>query len=222
MRQTLFSLIALALAAGFASSAHAQGGLALGVKIGTLGPGAELTAFLAPEVNLRVGGNYFTYSYDDEIDDIEYEAKLHMQTLLAVLDWHMFENNFRVSAGVVINDNSLDVEGTPTEAEEVGGNLYTPAEMGTLQGSASFDHFAPYVGIGYGNAVADDVALSFVFDLGVVFQGSPDIELSSSGALANDPQFQADLKQEEQDVQDDADAFSIYPVLAFGVAYYFW
>ena len=222
MKKFLFSLVAIAVIAGFANSAAAQGGLAIGAKVGTLGPGVELSGYLVENLNIRGGFNYLPYSYEFEDGGINYDADLTMQSGLILLDWHMFGNNFRLSAGLTINDNMLEGTGTTTEPEEIGGNLYTPAEVGTLKGKATFDQLAPYVGIGYGNAVADDVALSFIFDLGVIFQGTPDIELTSDGTMANDPQFQADLKQQEQEFQDEADVFKIYPVLSFGIAYYFW
>lgn len=222
MKKILFSLVALAVCAGAATSASAQGGLALGAKIGTLGPGVELTGYLIEDLNIRGGFNYLPYSYEFEEDGINYDADLTMQSGMIMLDWHMFGNNFRFTAGLTINDNRLEVTGDTSEPEEIGNSLYTPSEIGTLKGEATFDQLAPYVGIGYGNAVADDVSLSFVFDLGVIFQGTPDIELASDGTLAGDPAFQEDLKEEEQDIQDEADSFKIYPVLAFGMAYYFW
>lgn len=222
MKKFLFSLVAMAVIAGFAKSAAAQGGLAIGAKVGTLGPGVELSGYLVENLNIRGGFNYLPYSYEFEDGGINYDADLTMQSGLILLDWHMFGNNFRLSAGLTINDNMLEGTGTTTEPEEIGDNLYTPAELGTIKGKATFDQLAPYVGIGYGNAVADDVSLSFIFDLGVIFQGTPDIELTADGTMANDPQLQADLKEQEKEFQDEADVFKIYPVLSFGIAYYFW
>jgi len=222
MKKFLFSLVAMAVIAGFAKSAAAQGGLAIGAKVGTLGPGVELSGYLVENLNIRGGFNYLPYSYEFEDGGINYDADLTMQSGLILLDWHMFGNNFRLSAGLTINDNMLEGTGTTTEPEEIGDNLYTPAELGTIKGKATFDQLAPYVGSGYGNAVADDVSLSFIFDLGVIFQGTPDIELTADGTMANDPQLQADLKEQEKEFQDEADVFKIYPVLSFGIAYYFW
>ncbi|MBI2437829.1 MAG: hypothetical protein HYV36_03325 [Lentisphaerae bacterium] len=85
-----------------------------------------------------------------------------------------------------------------------------------------FKHFAPYFGLGFGNAVLDaDKTWGFVFDIGVILQGSPSVDLSADGAMANNPIFQMALAQEESEVQDDADVFRFYPVLAFGISYQF-
>jgi hypothetical protein len=59
-----------------------------------------------------------------------------------------------------------------------------------------------------------------VFDLGVILQ-TFDTTLSANGSAASSPEFQADLKKEQDDLQDDLDQFKIYPVLQFGVAYHF-
>jgi hypothetical protein len=52
--------------------------------------------------------------------------------------------------------------------------------------------------------------------------GSADVTLDATGPLANDPAFQNELRKEEDDAQEVADDIKIYPVLSFGVCYYFW
>jgi len=204
-----------------ASSSRAEG-LAAGVKIGTLGPGVEVTGYIAETLNLRVGYNYLSWSYDRKINDINYDADLDLNTLLTTLDWHPFHNNFRISGGVAVDNNELKLSGTPTESTKIGDVTYTPEQIGTIKGTATFNKLAPYVGIGYGNAVKDDTTWGFIFDLGVLFHGTPSISLSSNGSLANDPDYQNNLKIEQGKIQDDANEFRIYPVLAFGISYYFW
>lgn len=213
----------LALLVACAPSAFAAGGLALGGKVGTLGPSLELTGYLRENLNLRVGGQYLPFSYDGEESDVEYEVEARFASVLATLDWFPFENNFRISAGLLFNNNELDMEGRSTDDDtEIGDTEYTAAEIGTLKGQATFDEYAPYIGIGFGNPVWDDVDLTFSFDFGVVFQGSPDIKLRADGTASGDPEFQANLREEEQDAQDVADDFKIYPVISFGICYYFW
>ena len=205
---------------GLAAAAQA-GGLAVGAKVGTLGPGLDVTVRLMDRLNLRVNGNYLPLSLTQTIDDIDFNADLTLGSFLGLLDWHPFKNNFRISAGAAYNGNQLEISGTPSEPVEIGDATYTPAQIGTLTGAATFSGFAGYVGIGFGNAVEKDRHWGFVFDLGVLFQGAPEMALSANGLLANDPAFQANLEQERQKLQDNADWFQFYPVLAFGISYQF-
>ena len=216
----LLPVAALLVTLSLPLTASAQG-IALGAKIGTLGPGLDVTVSLVDRLNLRVNGNYLKISAETTQSDIDYDADLTLGSALAMLDWHPFGNNFRISAGAVYNGNELGLEATPTDSVDIGGTDYTPAQIGTLTGDATFDKFGPYIGIGFGNAVKEDMALTFVFDLGVVFHGAPEINLDADGPIASVPSFQSDLVEEEEDVEDDISAFKIYPVLAFGLAYHF-
>ena len=209
----------LALSSG--SMAKAEG-LAVGAKVGTLGTGVELTGYALERLNLRFGLNYLTFDYSSEIDDIEYDMTPRFASAMALADWHAFGNNFRITAGVAVNQNEVKIKATPTENETIGDNEYTPEQIGTLKGKAEYDNLAPYFGVGFGNAVKEDTTWTFSFDLGLIFQSTPSISLSSSGPYAHDPQFEADLESEEDEIQDEVDSWSIYPVLSFGVAYYFW
>ena len=140
-----------------------------------------------------------------------------------MLDFHPFENGFRITGGLVLNNNEMELRGSTSDPTiDIGDQTYPTASVGELVGKATFDEFVPYVGIGYGNAVADDVNFTFSFDLGVLFMGTPDVTLKSTGALKDDPAFQNELRKEEDDAQDFADGIKIYPVLSFGVCYYFW
>jgi len=89
-----------------------------------------------------------------------------------------------------------------------------------LKGDLDFDDIAPYVGLGYGRTFGEEAQWVFAFDLGVLFQ-TFDVSLSADGLLSQDPEFQSDLKQEEEDVDDELDIIKVYPVLAFGVGYRF-
>ena len=195
-------------------------GVAAGVKVGTLGLGADATVDVLPWMNVRATGNYLDYSYEKTIDNIAYDLTLKYQGIGVLLDLHPFKNGFRISGGAIFNNNHIDLDATPTESEKIGDHTYTPEQIGTISGKLKFSSTAPYFGIGYGDAVGPDKSFSFVFDLGVMYQ-SYDIDLSANGQAAQHPQFQQDLAEEEQKIQDDLDGFKIYPVLAFGVAYHF-
>ena len=198
-------------------------GFGVGAKIGTLGLGGDVSLPILPDrINLRVSGNYMNFSYDGTADDIDYEFTLDFKDLMLLGDWHPFANNFRISGGMVWHDNSrVKLEGTPTDSVTIGDHEYPPEAVGTLRGQLDFEDMAPYVGIGFGNAIGPyEQTWSFVFDIGVIIQ-TFDASLSADGPASSIPQFQSDLRKEEDELQDDLDGFEIYPVLQFGVAYHF-
>lgn len=212
---TLLPALALPLSAG-------ADGFALGVRASTLGAGVEGTIGLSERVNLRLGVNSYTYSYDDTIDDVRYDVDLELKSGALILDWHPFAGAFRLSAGMLSNKNRVDLEAMPTADVEIGGVSFTPAEVGRLDGEVDFKKSAPYVGLGWGNAVAKGKGLGFNFELGAVLQGSPDVTLASSGGtLSDDATLQARLAEEEQEIEDDLKNFKVYPVVSFGISYQF-
>ncbi|MDD5678434.1 MAG: hypothetical protein PHW60_10655 [Kiritimatiellae bacterium] len=196
--------------------------IALAAKIGTLGPGLETTIGIVEWLNLRAGGYYFRFRHGGNVKDVEFDFDVKLASVPLMVDLHPFQNEFRISGGVIYNRNMADLDGAPNVITKIGNNYYTSDEIGELIGSVRFNNWAPYIGLGYGNAVLDaDKTWGFVFDIGIMWQGSPSVALSSSGTKAADPTFQQDLAIEESDIQDDADVFRIYPVLSFGISYQF-
>ena len=197
--------------------------IALALKAGTLGPGAELTVGLIEEaLNIRVGGNYLPLRFSGKIKDVDYGVEVNWGSIPVMLDWHPFYNNFRITGGLMYNRNRAHLDANLTDLQKIGDHEYIPEEIGTLTGSVDFNKFAPYVGLGFGNAVGGpDTSWNFVFDVGIMFQGTPNIGLSADGSMSQDPTFQADLVQEEEGIQDEADWFCFYPVVSAGISYQF-
>lgn len=214
---SMLLLVFLVAGIGYAES----GEFAVALKAGTLGLGPELTAGITDQINARIGLNVFSYDYSSTESDIEYDFDLNLFSVAALVDWHPGAGGFRLSAGILINGNDLDAEATAKGTYTIGNNVYTGAQIGTLKGNIDFNSIAPYIGIGYGNAVGKDKRWSFVFDLGAAFQGSPDVTLTADGPISTDAAFQADLEKERKDMEDDIDQFKIYPVIAIGVSYKF-
>lgn len=200
------------LAAGSASA----DGFGLGVKAGTLGVGIEGTFSLSESVNLRAGFNSYSKSGDETASDILYDGKLELRTLALLVDWHPFSGTFRVSAGLMKNDNALRLTATPTANQTIGGTTYTPAQIGTLSGDVTFKSTAPYLGIGWGNATKNG-RFGATFEIGAMFQGSPNVSLRASSGLV----AQADLDSESQQAQADLNEFKIYPAISLGFSFRF-
>lgn len=213
---TLVRPLALASLLLVAGNAGADG-FALGAKAGTLGLGIEGTTRLSENFNLRGGINSYSISFDETTNSVRYDVDLDLKSGALLLDWHPFTGTFRFSAGLLYNKNEANLTATPTSNVTIGNGTYSPAQVGTLSGDVKFKKSAPYLGIGWGNAVSKGSPFGFTAEIGALFQGSPDVTLrSSSGSVS-----QADLQREEQDVENKLDNFKVYPVLSIGFSYRF-
>ncbi|ANB01867.1 hypothetical protein [Ectothiorhodospira sp. BSL-9] len=199
-----------------AGGAAQAGSFALGAKVGTTGLGLEGTYGLRENVNLRGGLYGFTYSTDVEETDVDYDADLKLRSAALLADWHPFNGGFRLSAGAYYNGNELT--GKAQGELDIGDD---GPYQGSLDATIDWRSFAPYLGIGYGNAVQGG-RWSFAFDAGVMFTGSPDVSLKGR---VNDPalqdEFDQDVRREQEELQDDLDDFKYYPVVSLGVTYRF-
>ena len=215
-----FGGLVVAIVMLWSSASYAQG-IAVSGRISTLGLGIEVTKSLTETINARVGGNYFSFSSDGTADDIDYERDINLRSALVLADWFPFEGGFRMSGGLLFNGNGIDSTAKPTIEFNIGDIVYPAVQVGTLTGEMSFSEFAPYLGVGWGNAVGEDRKFGFVFDLGIVFQGSPDVDLSASGLIALNPTFQRDLAEEEKNLEEEYEDFKYYPIISFGITYQF-
>lgn len=210
------------MAAGMvmAPAALAEGRVSVGVSGGTLGISPEVSFRFADHAGVRVNGGFYDYQHDDDFDDIRYDADLKLNSFGAMFDWYPAGGGLRLSAGVRANGNEIDLLGTPTTSVEIGNVTYSPAQVGTLSGTIRTKDVAPMLSIGYGGKPVRGFTLGF--ELGVMFQGSPRIDdLRATGALANDPTFQAQLLDEQRQIEDDADDFKLWPVVQVGFHYRF-
>jgi len=194
---------------------------AIGAKAGTLGLGGELTTDIVPQLNVRGSVQWFGLEVDRGFEDIDYELDLDLLSPLLLLDWYPFGGSFRLSGGILFNESDVGLRAMPGEPVEIGGTTYTPAEVGTLTGRSDFNRIAPYIGIGWGNAVGRSKRLGLAMDAGVAFIGSPGVNLSATGPIASDPTFQANLAEEEDEIEDDLSDFRFYPVLSLSLYYCF-
>ncbi|MGJ9419565.1 hypothetical protein ACHAC9_17655 [Massilia sp. CMS3.1] len=218
----IVSILLVTLAA--ASTAQARE-IATTVDLGTTGLGLHLSTPVAPNLNARVGLNFASYSYDGNTSDVEYDFKLKLATVDALLDYHPWGSAFRVSGGLVYNGNSIDANAKPNAngTYTINGRTYSSAMVGDLSGKIDFRKTAPYLGIGWGNAVAA-AGWGFGMDLGVAFQGSPKTSLASRGCTAPAPvcaQVANDVAAENAKLADEVKDFKLYPVIRVGVSYRF-
>lgn len=190
-------------------------------KVSTLGLGLDVAFPVTEAVDARVGFNTFSYSFNTTSANAggstTYSGKLDLGSFEALADWHPWATNFRLSGGLVYNNNKFNMTAQPTGGNVVvGGVTYTAAQAGTVNASVDFQKIAPYLGIGWGSA-AKDTGVSFAADLGVMFQGSPRAHVTATGAAVN----AAALAQANADLNSKLNNFNIYPVASIGIGYTF-
>lgn len=214
------ALRCMLLVLALSSSAHSLAdNLWLGVKAGTLGLGVEATWRPLPWFDLRAGLNGYDYDRSGSEAGIDYDATLALESQYATANIRFPLSPFRLTAGVFSNGNELQLVSRESGPVEVGGMTFSSAEVGTLRSLTSFDSTAPYAGIGFDFGLFGKVGMNL--DLGVLFQGDPDVTLTSDGELADEPVFIEALESERVELEDEVDEFKLYPVasLTFNVQF---
>lgn len=210
------SVLAVAAMAG-CSSVYAAG---VGIRAGTTGLGGDIGFGIVPTLSARVGYSYLDYSTDIDVTDVNYDSKLKLSNASFLLDWSPL-GPFRITGGIIANDNKIDVTGIPSGGSfTINGVNYPAPAVGSLTGTIKTGNSAaPYLGIGYGNVAGAGV--NFYFDLGVMFQGSPQANLNGTCGAALTPgqcaQLQSDVAAEAVRLQEDVERFKYYPVINIGV-----
>jgi len=216
-RFALLGVLAMLALPGAASASD----FGLDAHVSTLGLGAEFNYSINSYFTARVDFNRYNYSYTGTKQQINYDFDLHLKSYSAMLDWHPFAGTFRVSAGYFSNKNDIGAVATPQGSYTINGTSYTAAQVGVLSGDITFNPTVPYLGIGWSTLGTESTGLGVEFDIGALFQGSPKVQLSATGAAASNAQFQSDLAAEQVKLQGDLNSFKTYPVISLGLAYRF-
>lgn len=189
-----------------AGSAQAAG---VGLRAGTTGLGADLGWGIAPTLGGRIGVAGGNFNADFDTGDVSYDAKVKLANVNLFLDWSPL-GPFRISAGFMPTNNKVDLTGQPSSGSFAGTSV-----SGTVKPDKDF---APYLGVGYGNVWTKGV--NFYFDLGIMFQGSPQVSLNVNCGTASPAQCtaaQSQVAAEQQRVQDKLDKYKYYPVFNLGI-----
>lgn len=218
MKKSCFVAIAGAVLTLMTSFAQADVGL--NVKAGTLGAGVELSKSFGEKFSVGLGFNAYDLKTTDSSSDIDYDFNFDLQTVALLGHYHPFSGIFRLTAGALYNKNELKLTGKPSAGStySINGVSYTAAQVGTLTGTLTFNSTAPYFGLGWGNRPGGKLGLSA--DIGVLYQGSPNLALSATGALS-DPGLASNLEQERRSAEEDLSDFEWYPVISLGLYYRF-
>lgn len=222
MKHTIIN-IGMLFALTAAGAAQAEVGVT--ASVGTTGAGLHMSLPVAEKTNLRFGINGLSRSTEGNTDDVDYDYKLKLSTVDALVDYFPMNGAFRITGGLSYNGNEIEVNGRPNGGTyTLNGRVYPAAAVGSLNGQVEFRKVATYLGIGWGNAVAKDKGWGLSSDIGVMLQGSPETSLTNQGCTAGTVvcgQIASDVAAESRQLQEDVKDFKAYPVVRIGLTYKF-
>jgi len=223
LKHSLFTLAALAAS----MSAQAQIGAAVTADLGTTGAGVHLVVPMESNLNGRFGANYFKHDLEKRSGLVDYKLDGKLATFDVLFDWYVIpHSSFRLTGGILYNGSRFKVKGVPASngSFNFNDNTYLAADFGSLKGEVNFRRAAPYIGIGWGNALTPNKRWNFNADIGVFHQGKARVNLIAydcTSSLAFCRQLASDVNIEELRLQEEVSDYKIYPVLRAGISYSF-
>jgi hypothetical protein len=210
----------------------------IGVRISSLGVGAEGAVAIVHRVNLRGGFNLLSYSRGFSKDGVSYDGHLNLRSAEAHVDWFPSRGRFHLSPGLLVyNGNNVTANVTVPSGQTftLGGASYMSDATKPIAGKGKLDFVkvAPTILAGWGNLVPRKHShLSISTEFGVIFQQAPHTALTlagnacaSDGSIcvnaATDPTVQANVASEVAKINKSVSPFRYYPVLSLGIGYKF-
>jgi hypothetical protein len=218
MRLIPVAVAAVLLSAGSAMAQSSEPGVAVGAAVGTSGIGLEVQVKMGPIFTLRGSTDRLTHSADESYDDVDYNADLTFDTVGAFIDMHPLANGLLISGGAYLGDRDIALAGTPTAPVNIGGQTYSPAQIGSIK----LQDVAPFIGIGWDDTFYRSGRWGIRAIAGVAWSDAPEVALTSTGgSLSNDPTFQARLRDESRNITDDVEGYGLFPIIQVGLNYKF-
>ena len=223
----MFAKYTVLAAAALLATGAANAQVGATADVGSTGVGFHVVVPMETYLNGRFGVNYFKHDFSKTSGLVDYDIKGKLQTYDILFDWYLTEgSNFHLTGGVVYNGNKFNAKAKPNGAGgfTLNGHAYTAADVGLLTGRIDFRKAAPYLGIGWGNAAAQAGGWNVTTDLGVFYQGSPNVQLAVSGCTASSAicnKLAQDVEAARQKLGDDTSSFKIYPVARVSIGYRF-
>jgi hypothetical protein len=219
--------------------------IAVQLKGGFAGGGLDLATPLAQRLNLRVGASFLNFNGNYNLDGMQIDGDVRFRSATVQLDIFPFGGGFRISPGLTVyNGNSLNANLLVPAGQkfDLGDDSFTSspdaAHGPPVSGTASMtfgNRTAPSLTIGWGNMIPrSNRHISFPFEIGVQYIKDPQFHLELHGVacggntvgvgcqeIESDPQYQQDIKQEQDDINSSISPLRFYPIVSFGVAWAF-
>lgn len=214
---------AMILAPGCCISFPAHADSAVGYHLGTFGVGLDYNRRLRNTATVRLGYNFYVMGRNENSNGVQYDAKLKITTASLLVDLHHADSSWRLTLGLSESGPRIEAKGNATGTVTFNGQTYNADELGNLNVKIKPKNaVAPYMGIGYGQAVGVADRFTFLADLGVLYVGAPtskvNAECGSSVTSTECDQLMSDIRAEAAVREEDWKKLKWWPVLSIGFA----
>jgi hypothetical protein len=208
----------------------------VGIKLSSLGLGAEVGVAMTHRSNLRAGFNVLGFSHTFTKHGIAYQGHLNFKTFEAHYDFFPWAGSFHVSPGMLV----YTADPIKANAFVPGNRDFTlggvtfysdPSSPTTARGKINFNRAAPIITVGWGNLISrkEGSRFSFPFEVGIAIQGSPNTSLEFTGNVctspgvnctgaASDPAVQRNILSEQKKINNSLSLLRVYPIMSSGFA----
>ncbi|MCH6256208.1 hypothetical protein MLD52_06585 [Puniceicoccaceae bacterium K14] len=197
--------------------------LAIGAEAGTTGLGVSAWLTLNKQWSLNAVMASAEESGDYSTEGLDYAGDIDLDNDIIALNWHPGGGSFHFILGMILTDNFVSVAGQPEDGNtfNIGGESFTQDQVESITGDVEWEKSsAPYLGIGFARKLSKD-GLSFYINAGVMEAGSAEASLSAVGNVVDQAEFQALLRVEEEDLNEELDEYEFYPVVRLGLMFRF-
>ncbi len=230
-RYLLITLVPFFLYSGFSSSFLKQAkeefkkkdSFGVIFKVGTLGLGMDVEYIHDAFLGIRANFNGLSYQDEGILEENAYNYLVDMQSAGVIIDYHPWQNAFRLSFGLYDNLSKVKAKVKPTSGEiVVGDSTYESRQIGNIYTDIDFNKKNPYLGLGFSST--EIKGFHFTLDLGVLYIGTPKAKITAKAAPGYEGLqdiLDEEARKEEEKINKDIAKYKYYPVLSVGVQYKF-
>jgi hypothetical protein len=189
------------------------------VNFGTLGPGIEAGYRFNENWGARAGVNGFAgnFTYHDHNSDL-----VNRMTLLSAgltVDYYPYAGDFRLSAGARASASKIEgkVRNLDATVKNGGMSFHRFIDDPLTNFTVTQNPLQPYIGAGYSVKLKERLSLDF--DLGVLYAGTPDLDVRSRAGRFGFTHDQ--IQREIERARDRIAPFKVDPVVQVGLKFSF-
>jgi hypothetical protein len=234
MKKTLFSLIVgisflfgqystSTITKNSIATKDGNDSFAVVLKLGTLGLGMDFEYIHNSFLGLRANINGFSYQGSGFLEENEYNFLIDLKTAGLLVDYHPWQNAFRLSLGMYNNLTKVDATIKPSTGEMViGDHVYESRQIGDIYTNILLNKTNPYLGLGFSST--DTKGVHMTLDVGVLYIGSPKAKMTAKAAKGYEGLqdiLDKEVEIEEKNINEDIAKYKYYPVVSVGMQYKF-